>query len=295
MKTTFKTCALLGGWLVFSALPAATFAAEPAVPALPAPVPPPFHAESPVLVFRELLALPQAERESRLAARSEASRALLERKLREYDALPAPERDARLRSVELHYYLKTLFLAPAAVRASWLTQVPADYRRICEDRLRLWDVLPEELQQVMLHQDTALHALTRVPNPVRSSPPVPPVPATPAGTAWDKAEQASALSPRDLQRILDRVSPTNRPRTERLVRTLSPLSASQRVQYLEALRKFTQLDATQKARFMQGWERWQSMTDSEKAVWRKLASRLPPSLPIPPLPSPGGPAPHTGT
>src|SRR2546425_3733073 len=60
------------------------------------------------LDFRQLLAMAPAEREKILAARSTEDRQILEGKIREYESLPPPEREARLRSLQLRLYVRPL-------------------------------------------------------------------------------------------------------------------------------------------------------------------------------------------
>ena len=83
-----------------------------------------------------------------------------------------------------------------------------------------------------------------------------------------------------------------------LVQTLAPLSPVEREQYARGLQKYAHLDPVEKVRFLQGWERWKTMPDSERKVWRQLATHLPP-VPPPPVPTvpqlkPPGTAPKVG-
>ncbi|HAM73487.1 MAG TPA: hypothetical protein DCM86_17775 [Verrucomicrobiales bacterium] len=239
---------------------------------------------------------------------------MLQRKLREYSTLPALERESRLRAVESHYYLKHLLLAPSDVRSNWLAQVPQEYRRAFEDRLRLWSVLPPELQRFLLQQEATLNSVTRLQGAtlaerqeiLKQLPPGDRLAVereaarweslTPLqrDSAWNGVRQMFELSPRDLQRVIAQAALTNRPRAEHLAATLAPLSRSAKQQYAEGLRKYSALDPVQRVRFNQGWERWKGMSESERALWRQVAHHLPPTPapPVPPLPPlPGTKAP----
>ena len=153
-RPVFPLCVLVLGVLgvnvaapLFGALPVPSVT-QPTGPTALLPIP----TNTPVAFFRQLLAMTPAQREARLSTRPAANRAVIERKLKEYEALEAGERDARLRALEFHHYLTVLLRAPSSVRSNWLAQVPEELRRPCEERLRLWVVLPAEIQRYMLER-----------------------------------------------------------------------------------------------------------------------------------------------
>jgi hypothetical protein len=307
MKTYLKSFLCVGVLWFMGMVPAAPlFGAAPVPPALPPAGPNgmlPFPSQSPVTFFRQLLALTPAERQARLASRPAANREVIERKLREYEAMPAADRDARLRALEFHHYLSALLRAPAAVRSNWLAQIPAEFRAPCEERLRLWVVLPPEIQSYMLERQSTLQWLTRTDgmSPQERQQALAALPAalrqaverdaarwqamSPAqrDQAWRGVREMFDLSPRDQRRVLAQVTQTQREQTEKMVQNLGPLTPAQRERYVEGWRKFSQLDPAQRARFIQGWERWKTMPEAEREVWRRLATRVPavPALPAP--------------
>ena len=125
-------------------------------------LPPAPRMHSPVDTFRELLALPQREREKILTNRPPEVRARILAKVREYQALGPDERELRLRATELRWYLTPLLRLPPAERAAQLAQVPEAMRGLVESRLTQWDVLPPPLQQEFLANDPALHYFAHV-------------------------------------------------------------------------------------------------------------------------------------
>ncbi|MCX6895643.1 MAG: hypothetical protein NTZ16_09140, partial [Verrucomicrobia bacterium] len=108
-------------WLL-AGFAAGQLCAQPA-PKLP-PVPPPMPgAQSPVDIFRKLLAQSPAEQKQFLADRSPETQRRILAKLREYESLKPDQRELRLRATELRWYLLPLLNAPATNRAMQLAAV----------------------------------------------------------------------------------------------------------------------------------------------------------------------------
>lgn len=286
-------------------------AAPPGAPVAPAaglPGIPPMPRPTAVAFFRELLALPPAARAEALASRPAAKRSVIELKLQEYAALPAAERESRLRAMEFHQYLKVLLSAPPGVREAWTASVPAEYRTLCEERLRLWTVLPPKIQSYMRDRETTLKWLTRwegapeverrqllasLPQDRRQdmerdvarwqamSP-------AERDSAWRATRQMFELSLKDQQRVLVAVSAVNRVPAAKFVDQLRQLPGDQRTAYLDGFRRFSQLDVEKRARYLQGWEQWKKLTEAERDVWRQLASKVPKPPVIPPPSRVGG-------
>src|SRR5882762_8246959 len=80
----------------------------------PIPVPPPLPTPpSPVVSFRELLNMTPAARAVELQKKSPKNRAIIEDRLKEFDALPKDQREVRLKLMVLRWELMSLIrLAP---------------------------------------------------------------------------------------------------------------------------------------------------------------------------------------
>src|SRR5687767_9231220 len=63
---------------------------------------------SPIEAFRRLIVTNDAGRERFLAGKTPEARRIIEMKLREYTSLPAAERDAKLRELQLRWYVQQL-------------------------------------------------------------------------------------------------------------------------------------------------------------------------------------------
>src|SRR2546426_999281 len=116
--------------------------------------------KSPVDTFRELLAMNAAERRDFLTNRSPESRKLILAKVREYDTLSPDQRDLRLRATELRWYLLPLMQASRTNRAEQLAAIPVEVRKLVEDRIQLWDMLPPELQKELLDNEAIIQFRT---------------------------------------------------------------------------------------------------------------------------------------
>lgn len=116
---------------------------------------------NPVAVFRGLLAMRTDARATELSTQPERLRAVLTTRLRDYDALPAVEREGRLRATELRYFLNPLLMTLPATRATQLATVPESYRSLVEERLAAWDKLPAEIQREILLDERLRQAMTR--------------------------------------------------------------------------------------------------------------------------------------
>ncbi len=261
---------------------------------------------NPVAAFRNLLLLQPDARTRELAAKPAHLREVISTRLREYDALPPAEREARLRATELRYHLKPLLTLAPVARAPQLAAIPESFRPLVTERLAAWDKLPAEIQREILANEPLLQAMTR-PAVVGAFPPLPPglEPKVP-----DNVTHWQGLEPRQREQLLDNfthyfhlneraksqvVAALPEPKRAEAARTLhqfEQLSAGERAACLAALKKLGQMTPEEKARFYANAEQWQKLPESERAVWRKVVVDFPPlppgAGPQPPLP-PGFP------
>lgn len=254
---------------------------------------------NPVAVFRGLLAMRTDARVAALSTKPEQLRAVLTTRLRDYDALPPVEREARLRATELRYYLNPLLTALPATRGPQLATVPESFRSLVEERLTIWDKFPAEIQREILLDERLRQAMTR-PAVGGAFPPLPPglEPKVPANlTQWQ------TLDPRQREQLLDNfthyfrldergrtrvVAALPEPKRAEAARTLNQfehLSAEERAACLTALKKLGEMTPQQQAQFYSNAEKWKQMPEEERARWRKVV------IEFPPLPPGAGPQP----
>ncbi len=257
---------------------------------------------NPVAVFRGLLALRTDARAIELSTQPERLRAVLATRLRDYDALPPTEREARLHATELRYHLNPLLTTLPATRTTQLAAVPQSFRPLVEERLAAWDKLPAEIQREILADERLRQAMTR-PAVVGAFPPLPPglEPQVPGNLAqWQgldtqQREQLIGnfthyfrLGEREKTKVVAAVSEPKRAEATRTLDRFEHLTAGERAACLTALKRLGQMTPGQQAQFYANAEQWKQMPESERTTWRKVVVEFPPlppgAGPLPPLP-----------
>lgn len=279
-------------------------------PTPPAPVPPAVTA-SPVAEFRRLLQLPAAQREAELAAmpaEKQKLAAALRVKLREYANLPPSECEARLRVLDLRWYLLPAMQTDPAQRPARLAAMPADLRPLVEARLQQWDTLPPTQQKELLENEPILRQLLGLAA-------APPHERATTLAQWSADQRRflqegmqrwQTLSSEQRQRMTEQFqrffnqpgperaktlhafSETDRRQMEATLRAFEKLAPEKRRACLEAFGRFATLSDSERSEFLQNASRWQAMSPAERQTWRSLVLRVPPLPPsfarVPPAP-----------
>lgn len=265
------------------------------------PVPPLPPVKSPVDIFRELLNQSPAERSKALADRPAASRQRLLEKLREYQGLPADERELRLRATELRWWLLPLMREQPTNRVARLNNVPSHLRQLIDERLTVWDLLPPPFQQSQLANEDVADLFTRVQGltPQQREAILNGLPANRQKELQAGLERWTAMSPaerretcqqfdryfelgaRDREKVLSSISDTERQQMERTLRSFDKLPREQRITCIRSFEKFVGMDAAERLQFLKNAERWEKMTPAERESWRKLVQRVPEFPPLP--------------
>lgn len=259
-----------------------------------------------VAYFRQLLAAAPAERGRMLAGKSAQQLRVLTNSIRSYLALPEAERETRLRALELRSLLAPLLRLAPAERAARLQEMPGDYRPLLEERLAYWDRLSTNLQQQVLEEERATRfGSTRA--LVENRPVLPPMPLSglsperqaallPVLTPWQAttpARQRDVITaftnlfdrPGDQQsRRLDPLplSAEERALIEKALEAFRRLEPLQRQACVNGFRKFAELSPAERVQFLRNAEAWQKMSPEDRQRWRDLVNRMPPMPPIPP-------------
>lgn len=280
---------------------AGVHAVEPAPP-----LPPP--GDSPVALFRKLLASSPAERGAAITNRAARHQAIIRRRLAAYEAMSPGQREERLLATELYWYLAPLLRQPADDRAAALARVPANWRATVTARLAVWDTLPADDRTELLRHEEALHYFARIraetlpPLPGAQLVPAPPVPAgverelalfreLPVGqqrrikTRWNELFDPAAAGP-----AATRLSAEETAAMQAALERFRALSPEQRRTCVEAFARFASMSAMERNEFLRSAELWSRLTPVERERWRNLVTRLPPlppgllQAPLPPLP-----------
>lgn len=248
--------------------PAAHFrVTPPAPPVLPV-------LQSPVDFFRRLLLMAPAERTQALASRTQESRDRIMKKVHEYLALSADERELRLRATELRWYLIPLMRTSPTNRDPELASVPESLRDLAKSRLAQWDLLPPGLQQEFLANDTTRNYF-----------------AQPLGQKADTNTQPDVVAQQfnqffvfntaEQKQVLNTLSGPERDRMEKTLDTFKQLPPQQRVQCVRNYAKFAGMSGTERAEFLKNAESWSKMSPQERQSWRDLVDHVPLWPPLP--------------
>jgi Protein of unknown function (DUF3106) len=261
--------------------------------------------QSPVALFRQLLAMTPAERETFLSNRPPQSQERILAKVKEYEAMDPDERELRLRATELRWYLVPLMRDSPSNRVAALAQVPADMRELVQSRLNQWIILPPQLQQEFLENERALRYFAHL--DVSNSPSLqqiaPPGSELKRWTSMTEAqrEQIAAsvnqffeLTPDEKQAALDTLSDTERKQMEQTLQSFAKLPPGQREECIHAFARFASMSAAEKQEFLRNAQRWSQMSPADRQAWRDLVVNVPEWPPLPPgfiAPPPSPPLP----
>lgn len=291
-------------------LPAQTPTNYPPARAVPAAAPAPPSYPSPVGFFRALLAADSNERRAMLADRTPENQAQILQKVRDYQALRPEEQAVRLRVTELSWYLTRLLKLSGAQRAARLAEAPDDLKKLLEDRLKLWDMLPDDLHKELLDNAATIR---RIKEAETQSPHVradltpeqrqkeetdiqrwQAMPETRRARIIDRFNEFFTLTDAEQNKTLSVLSEPERQQIEKTLHSFEQLDWRRRAECLRSFEKFAGLSVEDRAQFLKSAERWKLMTPSERQTWRNLVKRqtamppMPPDfgLPLPPPPPP---------
>ena len=254
---------------------------RPLLPAIPL-------AKSPVVLFRELLAMTPEDRENTLMNRPPAIRTRLLAKVAEYEALDPNERELRLRATELRWYLLPLMHQSPTNRAAQLAVLPDDIRDLVQDRLSQWDILPPQLQQEFLEDENVLEYFERV-KPIGSSS-VTDVDTVPANLYPDAQRRKIVtqinrffeLTEEEKQQTLNVLSEEERQQIKKTLQSFDQMPVSQRNECVQAFAKFAGLSPAEQQAFLKNADRWAQMSPADRQTWRDLVTHVPEWPPLPP-------------
>ncbi len=261
--------------------------------------------QSPVAVFRQLLAMTPQERESYLTNRPPEIRSRILAKVREYLALGPDERELRLCATELRWYLLPMLRESPPDREARLEQVPDELRDLVKSRLEQWDALTPQSRQEFLDNEPTLHYFSHVePTNALPEPGAQRGPGDAAQSRWqalseEKRQTITAqftrffeLTPDEKQKTLNTLSDAERAQMEKTLQSFDKLPPAQRTQCIRAFTKFAGMSPADRAEFLKNAERWSQLPPKERQAWRDLVAQVPlwPPLPtariMPPMPPP---------
>ncbi len=256
-------------------------------------------AQSPVDLFRKLLAMPPAEQKEFLAARSPDAQRRILAKLREYDSLNPDQRELQLRATELRWYLLPLLTTPAINRAAQLATIPEPLRKPVDDRLREWDKLDNAAQKELLDNEATIRYFTQAENSTPEQKQALQQSISPARrekleagiTEWQllppplrqerlaRFNQFFDLTPKEKEKALEKLTEAERQQMDKILGKYNKLSKADRVACLKSFGEFTAMSLEERQQFLKNAERWRLMSPDERQAWRELVQKLPDDLP----------------
>ena len=292
--------------------------------ARPVVTPPPLPAQggSPIDFFRKLIAANPEERDKLLATKKPELRKLFEEHTLRYRDLAAEERELRLRTMELSFHLTSLLHTAPSNRTERLKFVPDRDRPLVEDRLKYWDGLSDEQQELVLKNERLTREWFGVGVPRSSS--------SAALLTGQASNQAVRLERQfvhwqmvpdvrrsdiqkhfrnifeltDAEKAHEKLSPwpfkeEERQLMEQTLAQFKQFQPSQRSACVTNFSRLASLSPAERRAFLVNAEEWQKMKAEDREAWRKLVSKVPPlpqSYRRPPLP-PGlrSPRPNAAT
>ncbi len=258
--------------------------------------------KSPVLFFRELLAMPAGDRINALTNRSVASQSNILAKVAEYEAMPPEPREIRLRATHLRWLLLPLLRRPPEARRLEIDRLDESDKAFVQERLAKWDGLSPAVRTEFLEHEATMNYLIRI-SPRTGKPVLMPLPPAPPGalremktglTRWnelapgdrdrmiERFQEFFDLTPKARTRTMDALSAAERAQMEQLLLRFGNLDADQRRRCLEAFEKIAQMGAEERAQFFRSAERWQAMSEGDRQAWRNVVRRAPEMPPLPP-------------
>jgi len=259
-------------------------------------------AKSPVDFFRELLAMTPEEQEAYLSSRPIGQRARIQAKIEEYSAMDANERELRLQTTELHWYLLPLMKIPAGERTNRLTRIPTHIRELVEQRLQVWNMLPPPLTQEILDNeqvasifvqsekvtDEQLKQIFADISPSRRK-------ELERGIErWQTMPEEQRqrllkqfnmffdLTPPEKEEALSVLSEAERNQMDTTLQSFENLPKDQRTACILSFQKFTGMSLPERELFLQNAKLWNSMSPDERQAWRDLVRQVPNWPPLPP-------------
>jgi hypothetical protein len=254
----------------------------------PIPVPVPVQ-QSPVELFRKLMADSPGERDEYLARQTSSVRSFLQQRLNQYAAMTREARELKLQTTELRFFLRPQLTASPVQRQIMLATTPDHYREIVRLRIERWDGLSPELQQQILKNEALLGLILRIgqsgstgfsktmPRGVSAE-----LKAWNALPAGDRLQMLSsfrsffAFSEFEKSRIIASLPEYQRHKITGTLTALHELSPDERTACLNALQRFGSMSLAEQQRFFRNAEAWRNITPAEQTAWRMVVREFPP-------------------
>ncbi len=192
--------------------------------------------------LKPLMKASPLERADRLREVPDADRALLESRLKIWDALPSEVQKLVLEHDSALHYFARYETSPAEQREAYMNMLPSSVRRRLEEDILEWNDVPAARRDVMKQAFASLFT----------------------------------LSDEDQEKALTYLPEAERRKLEEALDQFGDLTPAQREKCIQAYQKFLGLSPVGRQQFMSNAEVWKQMDEGERNAWRALVSKLPP-------------------
>ena len=258
--------------------------------------------KSPVDFFRELLAMTPQEQESYISKRPIGQRERVRAKIVEYSAMDANERELRLQTTELHWYLLPLMRIPASERTNRLAQIPPHMRELVEQRLDWWNMFPPPLKQEVLDNEQVASIFVQSDKLTEEQLKQIMADISPSRRRelekgierWQSMPEEQRqrlcrqfsmffdLTTPEKEKALSVLSEAERQQMEKTLQSFETLPKDQRAVCILSFQKFTHMSLPERELFLQNARLWSAMSPDERQAWRDLVQQVPDWPPLPP-------------
>jgi hypothetical protein len=277
-------------------------AQPPQIPAAGLPFPP--LPQSPVALFRMLLATNEEGRTQWITKWKPAQRQYLESKVAEFTKLTADEREMRLQTLELRWYLPQLMTMAPAERTARFASIPQPQRAMLEAKLATWDIQLPDIKKDLL-ANVPVVSMVMFPSPGTSENAWRGLPAERQEELRRQFENYNALpeerreqvlahfklyfefTPAEKSKALQKLTIAQRAQMKKTLAPFEILPPPLREKALTGVQKFAELSPAERAAFLQSAARWEKMSEAEREKWRQRAAQVQKTralIPPPPLP-----------
>ncbi len=254
---------------------------------------------SPIEFFRGLLDLSDHGLADALSDRNDFQKRVILKKVVEYRSLTIEERELRLQTTELRWYLKKLVVVSESVRTQMLISLSNEQRELLGVRLAAWDALSSETKREILAHERAMTwvrkmelatdeervkllsmqapeervAMAKVINDWR-------------GLSQERRDQMAQLfveffelSENERARILVMLSDPDRRAVMPVIAKLQNVSAQERRLYVGRFNQLSTMSGDARAIFFKKARHWDELTKGQQQTWKDLVIQMPPLPP----------------
>lgn len=233
--------------------------------------------QSPVSHFRTILLKEKSERESFVIRQTPPVQSVLRRKIKEYEAMPATEREFRLTATELHYYLDPIFVDNRPVSTQSISGIPPHLKVYANRAVGFWNQLETAHRDLLLSKKEAVSYLVGISYRSKTLESLTPKPSK----EWNGLYHFLLLSEENQEKFCRYHGLQISPEMNELLGYLNKLDMEKRKRCAHAFVCYLSFPSDLKNRFQSGVNDWAAKKPYERSIWREIAGKYPKINPVP--------------